>query len=86
MLWLTIYDTKTTGYYAGLIEAGSYTDTPMALCIPDPKEEPVYTCHPESGMGWQDVQAAPDGTEYILRLGNYELRIRNGKKELKIEN
>lgn len=86
VLWLNVQDTKTHGYYAGLIETENYTGTPMALCIPDPKEPPVYTSHPEYGVGWQDVQAAPDGTEYILRLGNYELRIRNGKKELKIEN
>ena len=85
VLWLNIRDTYGT-FYAGLFQADELSGAPMALCYPDPPEEPVYTCYPEFGLGWQDVQSAPTGTEYILRLGNYELRIKNGEKKLKIEN
>ena len=85
VLWLNVKDLYGNSY-AGLFQADVISGSPMSLCYPDPAEDPVYTCHPEYGVGWQDVQAEPNGAEYILRLGNYELRIKNRRKELKIKN
>ena len=85
VLWLGVWGVSGT-MSAGLFHVDNLSDSPLALCYPDKPEETVYTCYPGSGMGLQSVQRGTDGKEYILRLGNYELRIHNGKKELKIEN
>lgn len=83
-LWLNVlYQTgDNTVYHAGMLEAQNFTGTPMRLMRPVAQAE-AYTCHPEGEM---DVENVPARTRspYILRLGNYELRIHDGIKELRL--
>ena len=83
-LWLNVlYQTgDNTVYHAGMLETQNFTGTPMRLMRPVAQAE-AYTCHPEGEM---DVENVPVRTRspYILRLGNYELRIHDGIKELRL--
>ena len=85
ILWLNVLSQTGGGieYYAGLQETRDFTDTPMRLMRPAAFAE-AYTCHPETGLDVKDVSAPTDTPPYILRLGNYELRIHDGKKELRL--
>ena len=85
ILWLNVFYQigNDTYYYAGLQETADFTGTPMRLKRPAAFAE-AYTCHPETGLDVKDVSAPIDTPPYILRLGNYELRIHDGKKELRL--
>lgn len=84
VLWLGVWG-EYGSIGAGLFHSENLNDSPLALCYPDEVEEPVFTCYPEYGLGWQEASAEAGGAEYILHLGNYQLWIRDGRKELKIE-
>lgn len=85
ILWLNVLSQTGGGsdYYAGLQETRDFTGTPMRLMRSAAFAE-AYTCHPETGLDVKDVSAPTDTPPYILRLGNYELRIHDGKKELRL--
>lgn len=82
VLWLNIQDLNTGTYYAGLL-AAEPQNSPLKLVCPATQNEMVYTCHPESGMGFDKVQENHKN-EYIFPFGNYDLIIRNGEKELRL--
>ncbi len=55
----------------------------LKLVFPATENEQVYTCHPESGMGFERIQETQKN-EYVLPFGCYDLIIRNGEKELRM--
>ena len=55
----------------------------LKLVFPASENEQVYTCHPESGMGFERIQETHKN-EYVLPFGCYDLIIRNGEKELRM--
>ena len=55
----------------------------LKLVFPASENEQVYTCHPESGMGFERIQETQKN-EYVLPFGCYDLIIRNGEKELRM--
>lgn len=82
ILWLNIADSHTGDYHAGLFPANPL-NSPLKLAFPASEEEQVYTCHPESGMGFERTLETIKN-EYIFPFGNYDLIIRNGEKELRL--
>ena len=64
VLWLNVYDTKTYEYYTGLMQTEP-KNSPMVLRLPTTTDEPLFTCHPESGMGFVGTQAGAQGTKTI---------------------
>ena len=85
ILWPNIYGNDE--YYAGLFMTYDVSQTTTALMSAQHKTtETIYTCHPESELGTDIVGhtgEAVDG-EFVIRLGNYELIIRNGKKYIRL--
>ena len=55
----------------------------LKLVFQASENEQVYTCHPESGMGFERIQETQKN-EYVLPFGCYDLIIRNGEKELRM--
>lgn len=82
ILWLNIEDSHTGDFYAGLFPANPL-NSPLKLAFPASEKEPVYTCHPESGMGFERTLETIKN-EYIFPFGIYDLIIRNGEKELRL--
>jgi hypothetical protein len=82
ILWLNIEDSHTRDFYAGLFPANPM-NSPLKLAFPASEKEPVYTCHPESGMGFERTLETIKN-EYIFPFGIYDLIIRNGEKELRL--
>lgn len=84
VLWLNVLDSGNEGTtYAGLLQANP-GQSPMGLIAAQQgANEPIFTCHPERGM---DI-VAPNAEmpEYIMHFGIYELRIKNGQKQLRIQ-
>jgi hypothetical protein len=58
----------------------------MQLLYPAGTEEPVYTCHPESGLGIELTEEGTNGSskEQVVQIGIYQLHIKNGKKYIKL--
>lgn len=85
ILWLNIFDSQDANEYAGLMKATPGA-SPMSLLVAKEKPMEAYTCYPESELGIDEVQRddMPD-FEYVLPLGNYHLRVRNGHKYLQLE-
>ena len=80
-----IHDTGTDTYFYStqLVETfniGSVTT--VLLSTEMMMEEPVLTCYPQYGLGFEDVKA--NGKEYVIPFGIYNLMIINGKKELRL--
>ena len=84
VLWLNMYDSRTGELYTGIQPTNaSLAGSPMRLMMPREAEEPVYTCHPECGVGFESVLTERVTEQRtLIYLGNYELRIINGKKQL----
>ena len=83
VLWLNMRDSYGNTY-VGLQEAINLT-SPMALMPAGPSmEEPAFTCHPECGMGVEDVKSEELKGERVVRFGIYELHIVEGQKRLVI--
>lgn len=81
VLWPMNYENGDM--FAGLRQAGSLTGTTTALMtFIEQEEEPAYTCYPETGRDIESVTTVPQ--ELILPIGNYELRIVNGKKTIRL--
>ena len=70
---------------AALVKADNLSSAPTVLISAEPlMEEPVFTCHPENGMGIENA-ISPQQKEYNLPIGNYRLIIRNGQKFMQIQ-
>ena len=82
ILWLNIEDSHTGDFHAGLLPADPQSSM-LKLVFPASENEQVYTCHPESGMGFERIQETQKN-EYVLPFGCYDLIIRNGEKELRM--
>jgi hypothetical protein len=82
ILWLNITDGGGGNSHAGLFPANPL-NSPLKLAFPASEKEPVYTCHPESGMGFERTLETIKN-EYIFPFGIYDLIIRNGEKELRL--
>lgn len=82
VLWLNVQDKNNNEvFYAGLFQTNPMS-SPMALQMVQDTSEAVYTCHPEM-QGVEEVsEEAKQSTRVLMRFGNYELRLRNGKKEI----
>lgn len=83
VLWLNIYDTVIRDYIAGLFQA-TPANSPMRLQMVREKEEVIYTCHPESSVGIQNVPTEEITDDYIIPIGIYKLHIRNGQKYIRL--
>ena len=88
VLWLSVQDIHDQAYfYAGLkLTSNIASATMMQLLYPAGTEEPVYTCHPESGLG---IELTEEGwneseKEQVVQIGIYQLHIKNGKKYIKL--
>ena len=88
VLWLSVQDIHDQAYfYAGLYPTSNIASaTMMQLLYPAGTEEPVYTCHPESGLG---IELTEEGwneseKEQVVQIGIYQLHIKNGKKYIKL--
>lgn len=82
ILWLNITDGGGGNSHAGLLPADPQSSM-LKLVFPATENEQVYTCHPESGMGFERVFET-NKNEYVLPFGCYDLIIRNGEKELRM--
>ena len=85
VLWPDIYETDS--YHAGLYKTNNVTAATTVLFSTQYEQpDPVYTCHPESGLGIDFVEQDNEETqgEWVLRFGNYEMIIRNGKKYIRL--
>lgn len=75
-------------FFAGLIkttETALSTATTALLPVPDEPNKPTYTCHPEVGLGIDIVEQTDEPqAETVIHLGNYQLIIRNGKKQIRL--
>ena len=72
-------------YCAALLQTEYLSSAPTVLIYADALlEDPVFTCHPEKGLGVENT-LAPSETEYVIPIGNYRLIIRNGKKAMQIQ-
>lgn len=89
----TIFEEKTyilwhnilaeNGEYAGLQLTKDVSYTPTALLsINNESSENVFTCHPESDMGTENIQL--DSKGIVVPFGIYEIHIRQGKKYLRL--
>lgn len=87
VLWLNVFDKTQTYQYAGLYQTSNVASaTMMQLLYPAGTEEPVYTCHPESGLGIELTEEGTNGSskEQVVQIGIYQLHIKNGKKYIKL--
>jgi len=86
VLWLSIYDSELSSLHAGLMSADPMS-SPMALQIVAEPSEPSYTCHPELPQGLEETNEGTNETtaeRVLMQIGNYELYLLNGRKELRI--
>ena len=82
VLWPDLTDEGGNEWYTGLrlAEPGS---SPIRLIAPM-EQHISYTCHPEA-QGIEATPAGADGKERVLmNIGDYELIIKNGKKQLRL--
>lgn len=87
VLWLNVFNKTQTYQYAGLYQTSNVASaTMMQLLYPAGTEEPVYTCHPESGLGIELTEEGTNGSskEQVVQIGIYQLHIKNGKKYIKL--
>lgn len=88
ILWLSVCDGYGENCHAGLYQTSNVTSaTTMQLLYPAGTEEPVYTCHPESGLGIEPTEEGMNGSdkERVVQIGIYRLHIKNGKKYIKLQ-
>ena len=86
VLWLNIYDVYNPGtVYAGLIKT-TVGSSPVKLLPVREAKPTAYTCHPECGVGIDEVTderiSGLEDERVLMRFGNYNLVIKNGKKYL----
>ena len=81
VLWLEIFDSQENSTYAGLIQAEP-SKSPMRLLKALAKDSIIYSNYPDDPLGIEATR--PDMPARTLRFGNYELRIENGKKHLRV--
>ncbi|MBQ7439166.1 MAG: hypothetical protein IJV28_04280 [Paludibacteraceae bacterium] len=82
VLWPDLTDEGGNEWYTGLRQADPGS-SPIRLIAPM-EQHISYTCHPEA-EGIEATHAGADGKERVLmNIGNYELIIKNGKKQLRL--
>ena len=82
VLWPDLTDDYGNEWYTGLRQAEPGS-SPIRLIAPM-EQDISYTCHPEA-QGIEATPAGADGKERVLmNIGNYELIIKNGKKQLRL--
>lgn len=82
VLWPDLTDEGGNEWYTGLWQAEPGS-SPIRLIAPM-EQHISYTCHPEA-QGIEATHAGADGKERVLmNIGNYELIIKNGKKQLRL--
>lgn len=80
VLWHNCRDSYAA-IYAGLQQTSTpLSQVPTVLQIPRNSHEQAYTCHPECGVGIEEVKEDGPKGAWILHLGNYKLHIKDGKK------
>lgn len=88
LLWPVLMDSENDyNYFTGLypVTDANLSMSPMILLpAPDYTELPIYTAHPESGLGMDFV--LPNAGETIVPFGIYEIHICNGKKSVRLRN
>ncbi len=87
VLWLNVCDGFGENCHSGLRTASNIASaTMMQLLYPAGTEEPVYTCHPESGLGIELTEEGwnESSKEQVVQIGIYQLHIKNGKKYIKL--
>ena len=86
VLWLNITDGSGENRHAGLIKAASF-NSPLRLMPVREQSEMAFTCHPEVPMGIEQTPVehsnAPNEC-LLMRLGNCELILLNGQKQIRI--
>ena len=85
ILWPDKLQNDGTTYNTQLVFTEDITWTPTALLSTEPlMEEPVLTCYPEYGLGTEGIKEMKN-EGIVIPFGIYELKIENGKKQLRIE-
>ena len=84
MLWPATMIGESLNFCTSLLEVSNISETTTALLKPAEEEMPYFTCHPESPEAIERVNAPQQ--EIIVPFGNYEIHIRDGKKELRLRN
>lgn len=82
VLWLNILDPTASYIYAGLMSVTALS-SPMRLLPVVEEEESYFTCHPEVPQGLQ-ITDEDAKEQVIMHLGNYQLKILNGKKIIEL--
>lgn len=69
--------------YTDLFEVLDVSTAPTVLVhVPQEIEEEAFTCYPETG---RDIESVPaTSREIIIPIGNYQLRVSNGKKTIRL--
>ena len=90
VFWLNRMETISDEYssecisYAGLLQTDNLTSTMRLLPAETEEREVYYTCHPEA-QGIEMPRGEAGGEERVLmHVGNYELVIKNGEKQLRL--
>ena len=81
LLWLSMTDEYVENVHAGLLQADPMSSPMRLQSTLMPAQLYMYTCHPGKAA-LEDVKE--EGREYIVPLGNYNLKIINGKKYLEL--
>jgi hypothetical protein len=89
VLWLNILAKEGTGEtYAGLLAVEALSSPMRLMPVVEKEDEPYYTCHPEVPMGVEEVKDERTneltGERVLMHLGNYRLKIKNGKKIIEL--
>ena len=85
VLWLNIIDAGNEGQYAGLLLADPMTSA-MRLLPASHDTKSYYSCHPETKSLEEARPVYMNGERVLMRFGNYEMVIVNGRKVLRIKN
>ncbi len=87
ILWPNIMDGRGENVHAGLLQANIGTSPMRLLPVADETDDRYFTCHPEVPMGLEETTEGTSGSRnerVIMYLGNYQLKIKNGKKIIEL--
>lgn len=80
-------DSDQTTYVTRLVSTKNISQAETVLLQAELEEPNIYTCHPEYGMGLEVTREGMKAFtgEWRIPFGNYELIIRDGRKELRLK-
>ncbi len=88
VLWPNIADGWLDNLHAGLIQVYSLSSPMRLLPVIEETGEAYFTCHPEVPMGVEEVKDERvkelKSERVLMHLGNYQLKIKNGKKIIEL--